>query len=124
MQIFARSAIVEKADRDTWADTAYYTVPSGAGVFSSGTIGWISTLTPNISGAPREPQLYHATMNMLRVFGAGPAGTTHPSIPNSGSTHASPLPPRPKPKPKPIYVPPTAPPTAPPDPGIIPPVTP
>ena len=103
IEIFARSAIAEQTGRETWADTAYYSAPSGAGVFSSGTIGWISTLNPaDASGAPREAQLYHATMNVLRLFGDGPAGTARPSIPNSASTKASPLPKKVKPTPVPI----------------------
>jgi hypothetical protein len=129
IQVFARSAIREKTDRDTWADIAYYSAPSGAGVFSTGTIGWISTLNPhNYTNMPREPQLYHATMNVLRLFGAGPAGAARPSIPNSSSVRPSPLPPKPKPA-TPATPPTTAPPAAPPppDPGgglPIPPVIP
>ena len=69
--------------RKSHADMTYYTAPSGAGVFATGTIAWISHLGPTSpSGAPAEPLLYHATMNVLRLFGSGPAGHTRPSVPN------------------------------------------
>jgi hypothetical protein len=111
VEVFARSAITDKSGRDSWADVAYYSAPSGAGVFSTGTIGWISRLSPgDITGVPVEPQLYHATMNVLRLFGAGSAGTAKPSVGNSSSIHASPLPKKPPPP-----LPPSVPPEAPPD---------
>jgi hypothetical protein len=113
LQIFARSAIRDKEDRDSYADTAYYSAPSGAGVFASGTIGWISQLKTHYdTQEPLQPQLYQATMNVLRLFGQGPAGTARPSIANAASAHASPLPPRPEPpKPPPAVPAPTPKPT-------------
>ena len=93
LQIFARSAIMEKRDRETFADTAYYSAPSGAGVFATGTIGWISRLKTHYDTAePLEPVLYHATMNVLRLFGDGPAGKARPAIANAASARATPLP--------------------------------
>jgi hypothetical protein len=128
LQIFARSAIMEKQDRETFADTAYYSAPSGAGVFASGTIGWINQLKTHYDRTdPIEPVLYHATMNVLRLFGRGPAGKERPSIANAASARATPLPkPPPKkyapgvgvppPAPTPAPTPPTPTTTLPPDP--------
>jgi hypothetical protein len=67
-----------------YADTTYYTMPSGAGVFSSGTTNWITTLEPcSPSGADCPASLMQAiTGNLLRVFGAGPVGRTYPSVRN------------------------------------------
>lgn len=83
VEIMARSPIEEVSGRESHADMTYYSAPSGAGVFATGTIAWIDKLTPGDGTlAPREPQLYHATMNVLRAFGAGPAGGVHASTPN------------------------------------------
>ena len=68
------------------ADTTYYTVAgSGAGVFSSGTVGWIPALMPCAQSASSCPAgvMQQITANILRVFGAGPAGLTEPSVPNT-----------------------------------------
>ena len=86
MEILAHSrvTITGHPDRD-YADTTYYTMPvSQAGVFSSGTVGWI----PSLQGcAPRgivRLRLMQAiTGNLLRVFGAGPVGLSYPSVDNA-----------------------------------------
>lgn len=73
---------------DTWANSCYYTVPSGAGVFSSGTLGWTPILpqgSPSASkGIPQKTSdlVLRATQNILRVFSEGPAGATHPAEDN------------------------------------------
>jgi len=60
----------------------YYTAPSGAGVFSSGSIVWITKLTPPGPGSPYDAVAVQVTKNVLAAFGAGPAGLRHPSVPN------------------------------------------
>ena len=71
--------------KSSFADVSYYTAPSGAGVFASGTNAWICKLR---SGCPADPpgqrddRIRRITENVLRVFAAGPAGVTHPSRPN------------------------------------------
>jgi hypothetical protein len=67
-----------------YSDMTYYTDPDGhAGVWDSGTNNWIPDLTPCASGQPcPAPTISAITGNLLRVFGSGPAGTTHPSISN------------------------------------------
>jgi hypothetical protein len=70
---------------DTYSDMTYYTVPaSKAGVFDSGTVNWITTLSEcPLSQATCPTRLTRAiTANLLRVFGQGPAGRTEPSVPN------------------------------------------
>jgi hypothetical protein len=64
-----------------FSDMTYYTAPSGAGVFASGSIWWITKVTPPGPGSPFQPVVAEATENVLRVFGAGPAGASHPSQP-------------------------------------------
>jgi hypothetical protein len=67
----------------SFSDMTYYTAPSGAGVFATGTNWWISKLTlpcdlfvnPCVTDV-----VSRVTVNLLAVFGAGPAGRTHPSV--------------------------------------------
>lgn len=85
IELLGRSPVDVKigGKRKSHADMTYYTAPSGSGVFATGTIGWLNHLRPADGGTqPVEPILYHATMNVLRLFGSGPAGHTRPSVPN------------------------------------------
>jgi hypothetical protein len=68
--------------RSSYADVTYYSAPSGAGVFASGTNWWISKLNPPGPGNPHEPMIIAMTLNVLRAFGLGPAGVAHPSVAN------------------------------------------
>jgi N,N-dimethylformamidase beta subunit-like, C-terminal len=70
----------------SYADSAYYTTPSGAGVFASGTMRWVCAMRGPACGhgvgvAARD-FVDRATLNLLRVFAAGPAGLTHPAHDN------------------------------------------
>jgi hypothetical protein len=68
------------------ADSAYYTVRSGAGVFASGTMRWVCAMkgTACGHGVTRAAKLFvdRATTNLLRAFAAGPAGRVHPARDN------------------------------------------
>jgi hypothetical protein len=80
----SRVTISGHPDRD-YADTTYYTLPgSFAGVFSSGTVGWIPSLQGCATG-PACPAgvMQEITGNLLRVFGAGPVGLKYPSTGNT-----------------------------------------
>jgi hypothetical protein len=68
--------------KSSYADVTYYTVPGGGGVFATGTNWWISKLTPPGPGNPHEPAVIAMTLNVLRLFGSGPAGREHPSVAN------------------------------------------
>ena len=71
--------------KKSYSDASYYTAPSGAGVFSTGTGAWICKL---LTGCPADrpmvpdPRIRQVTANILRAFASGPAGTAHPSAPN------------------------------------------
>jgi hypothetical protein len=70
---------------DTYSDMTYYTEPaSKAGVFDSGTVNWITTLTecPLTQATCPTKLTREITGNLLRLFGQGPAGATEPSVPN------------------------------------------
>jgi hypothetical protein len=84
VEIVARSPITCVGRHDN-ADTTYYTAPSGAGVFDSGSLGFIGGLVTNPQ--PGTPAAYVTTMtrNLLAGFGPGPAGRLHPSVPNNAA---------------------------------------
>ena len=83
-----------------YSDMTYYTdVRSGAGVLDTGTTNWIPALGSDRSGCgagrPGTPAgrrtggmhcasaiVQRITGNVLRAFGAGPAGRRHPSVTN------------------------------------------
>jgi hypothetical protein len=70
------------------SDMTYYTDPHGAaGVIDTGTNHWISALGTDQQGCHPGgvcafAVLQQITGNILRVFGQGPAGLTHPSVAN------------------------------------------
>jgi hypothetical protein len=87
VEILAHSPVHTSYGHQGTADMTYYTDPvSNAGVFATGSIGWIPSLSPcPATVAPAEcPAAPVATItsNVLRLFGAGPAGATEPSIAN------------------------------------------
>jgi hypothetical protein len=66
----------------SFQDSVYYTVPSGAGGFDSGTSAWVCGLTPTCSrgDTPFGQQVTIAvTTNLLQAFAAGPCGLRHPA---------------------------------------------
>jgi len=76
----------------SYSDATYVTVPSGAGVLSTGTSTWIyamqdGTQLPATVMAPAIPGVTNvvlrATENLYELFGKGPAATTEPSQPNT-----------------------------------------
>ncbi|MFJ8044485.1 N,N-dimethylformamidase beta subunit family domain-containing protein [Kitasatospora sp. NPDC096147] len=73
--------------RGSYADSAYWTAPSGAAVFASGTMRWVEALDANGPGGGRADHgmdhragtfTRQVTENLLRAFAAGPAGPAHP----------------------------------------------
>lgn len=85
MQVLAHSPLTCDGV-STYSDTAYYTVPSGAGVFASGTMRWVCALRGYSCGHGLNPAAQRfvdrATENLLRAFAAGPAGRAHPAHDN------------------------------------------
>ncbi|MEV0411290.1 N,N-dimethylformamidase beta subunit family domain-containing protein [Streptomyces sp. NPDC050448] len=90
IEILAHSPVVCEG-RPSHQDTAYYTVPSGAGVFATGTMRWVEALDATGDGrsganhgldARAGALTTRVTENLLRAFAAGPAGRTHPAQDN------------------------------------------
>lgn len=77
---------VDCGGRSTVAHSAYYTVPSGAAVFSSGTMRWVCAMRGARCGHGVTDRagvfVRRATGNILRAFAAGPAGREHPADDN------------------------------------------
>jgi len=70
--------------RPSFSDMTWYTAPSGAGVFASGTFIWEPHLGSDATLAPPsvsnpDAAIQQATLNLLSAVGGGPAGATHPS---------------------------------------------
>lgn len=76
IQVLAHSPVKVRG-RSSFADMTYYTIDSGAGVFSTGTIWFERHLFPGGTGT--DAQIVKMMTNLLDVFTAGPAGHTHPS---------------------------------------------
>jgi hypothetical protein len=72
----------------SYQESSYYTTPSGAGVFDAGTMQWECALGTHCT-VPVAPAVQAfvqaATLNLLRVFAAGPAGRTHPALDNTAA---------------------------------------
>ena len=64
----------------TYSDAVYYAAPSGAGVFSSGTIGWIHAIHPGVSDV-----ITVTTSNLLASFATAKAGVANPAVDNVAS---------------------------------------
>ncbi|MBX6372581.1 MAG: hypothetical protein IRZ02_10050 [Acidothermus sp.] len=81
MEVLFHSPVVCHG-RASFQDTVYYTTPSGAGGFDSGTSAWVCALTPTCTrgnSAIGRAVVTTVTINLLRAFAAGPAGLSHPA---------------------------------------------
>jgi hypothetical protein len=85
VDVLAHSPVTCPAVGGSHADMTYYAAPSGAGVFASGTTGWVCELTASCLQDPRthpDERILQITKNLLFVFASGPAGAVHPSQSN------------------------------------------
>ena len=68
----------------------YYSADSGAGVFATGTIGWIHALDATSWGNDKVSAVVRGiTTNVLQAFSTGPAGVAHPSVSNASRYRSS-----------------------------------
>ena len=93
IQAISHSPITCRKTR-SYADAAYYTVPSGAGVFATGTMRWNCALvdggcTDKMDG-PAHAFAQKVTANLLLAFAAGPAGKDHPAQDNTAGLKPAP----------------------------------
>lgn len=86
LEILAHSPLVCNG-RSSHSDSAYYTVPSGAGVFASGTMRWVEGLMAGTRDGGRDHGMdartrafvTRTTENLLRAFATGPAAKARPA---------------------------------------------
>ncbi|GAB3447284.1 hypothetical protein GCM10027517_30870 [Phycicoccus ginsengisoli] len=94
LQVVAHSPVRCGPLRRTWSDMTYYTVPSGAGVVSTGTMLWVRALRGPDRGHGITAQgaafVRTVTDNLFAAMAAGPMGPTEPAVPNLAGLHASP----------------------------------
>ena len=85
IEVVAHSPVVCHG-RHSFSDMTYYTAPSGAGVFATGTFGWEPHLGPpcpqDSQATPEDCAMRRAMTNVLSAFVGGAAGRTHPSQSN------------------------------------------
>jgi hypothetical protein len=81
-------------NKASYADSSYYTVPSGAGVFSTGTMRWNCALADGGCSKQLDVTGYRyaqqVTATMLVAFAAGPAGKAHPAVDNTAALQPAP----------------------------------
>jgi hypothetical protein len=89
LEVLASSPVMYKNSRYNHAMT-YYSADSGAGVFATGTIGWINALDATAWGDEDVSTFVRGvTTNVLQAFAAGPAGVAHPSVGNASRYRSS-----------------------------------
>ncbi len=85
IEVLFRSPVTCRGKRDV-AEGAYYTTPSGAGVFATGTINWICALDGVCAGRPIPAEAGRVvgaiTTRLLQAFAEGPVGRAHPAVDN------------------------------------------
>jgi hypothetical protein len=74
---------------NSYADSAYYTHASGAGVFNAGTMRWVGSFTPGVFGIAGfgvngrgSAFVKRVSANLLRAFADGPAADKYPAEDN------------------------------------------
>jgi hypothetical protein len=75
---------------NSYADSAYYTHRSGAGVFNAGTMRWVESFDgANDWGITRSCGDFtrRVTVNVLQAFAGGPAAHAHPAYDNLRAMH-------------------------------------
>ena len=89
LEVLASSPVIYKNSRYNHAMT-YYSADSGAGVFATGTIGWINALDATAWGDEKVSKVVRGiTTNVLQAFATGPAGVAHPSVSNASRYRTS-----------------------------------
>lgn len=85
LEVLAHSKVTCR-NVNSYADMAYYSTPSGAGVLNVGTNMWVRALDHAAGRGADVERTYRmtaaVTTNLLRAFAAGPAGSAHPAKDN------------------------------------------
>jgi hypothetical protein len=75
----------------SYSDSAYYSEPSGAGVFDAGTSLWVAALDQTCPGCVTTPAgsalVAAVTTRLLTAMVVGPLGLSHPGVGNLDALH-------------------------------------
>ena len=71
-----------------YADATYYVAKSGAGVFDTGTMGWVHALRGG-DGKATQGYIRQITTNLLTAFATPRAGRAHPAVDSVRNTYPS-----------------------------------
>jgi hypothetical protein len=92
IQVLSHSPLICKGTA-SFADSAYYTHPGGAGVFNTGTMRWVEAFGPPGYGwgmaRSAGPFTRRVTANVLTAFADGPAAAKYPAHDNLASIRES-----------------------------------
>jgi hypothetical protein len=89
IEILSHSPVTCRGTR-SYADSAYYTDDSGAGVFNSGTMRWVQSLAqPYGRNLSRDAAAFtgRVTANVLQAFAQGPAAIRQTARDNVAAMH-------------------------------------
>ncbi len=90
IQVLSHSPLVCEGV-SSFADSAYYTHPGGAGVFNTGTMRWVEAFGPPLYGwgltSASGRFTRRVTANVLTAFADGPAAAQYPAHDNLDSIH-------------------------------------
>jgi hypothetical protein len=78
------------AGASSYADSAYYTHSSGAGVYNCGTMRWVEAIygdQPHGIGGATPTFVRAVTTNILKAFADGPAAEKYPAHDNLEATN-------------------------------------
>jgi hypothetical protein len=91
VQVLTHSPVTCRGNT-SFSDSSWYSAPSGAGVWASGTLWWERFLQPECQPASNAPtalradnpvcKLQRVTANIIQAMAEGPAGAAHPSQSN------------------------------------------
>lgn len=81
LQVVAKSK-TRCGDASTWSTSTYYTVKSGAGVFATGTMGWVLKAMSKTAPDSTRKFVDRVTANLFREMAQGPMGARHPATDN------------------------------------------
>ena len=89
IEVLSHSPLICQGVR-SFADSAYYTHPGGAGVFNAGTMRWVEAIfgdSPHGITASTSAVVSQVTANVLRAFADGPAAARYPARDNLDAMH-------------------------------------
>jgi hypothetical protein len=92
LQVLAHSPVACGPSLRTYSDMTYYSTPSGAGVFATGSMLWDMAVAGRNStyGIDDRSVAFARTVtrNLLSAMAAGPMGRQHPARGNLAALHA------------------------------------